>query len=282
MPFTLYGQLAMNKLGKELSIDRTPVEVGVAVAASDLWDVYRGLVETDLEGARTLFGKKVVDKSKSIEERKLIADFASSKGDFATAFYSGRIAALRDHIVIEGGYPAPAAAIEAVAADARGHKALILALIAFESAFEKDAVSSKGALGLMQLLPTTGRVVAERVGISFKQERLLTDAAYNVTLGTHELDRLLKEYTNYYPLAVAAYNAGSGDIEDWLDRFGDPREPSTWPLDWIESLPFNETRTLMQRVLGLVSVYQAILNGGSLSPVDIGDMLGVEAPDTGG
>jgi soluble lytic murein transglycosylase len=140
-------------------------------------------------------------------------------------------------------------------------RALVLALIRQESSFNPKALSPAGALGLMQLMPATARETASRAGVPFVQDRLTSDPAYNVTLGTVHLARLLQKYGGSYELAVAAYNGGEGSVDRWLRTIGDPRGGRVDMVDWVEMIGFRETRNYVQRVMEGVAVYRDRLNG---------------------
>ncbi len=140
-------------------------------------------------------------------------------------------------------------------------RALALALTRQESAFNAAAVSSSGALGLMQLLPSTARDVAERLRVPFIQDKLTRDPAYNVQLGSRYLAEMLGRFGGSYELAAAAYNAGPNRVARWLETMGDPRTGKIDMVDWIEMIPFRETRNYVQRIMEGVVVYRDRLNG---------------------
>ncbi|UYN93546.1 MAG: lytic transglycosylase domain-containing protein [Enhydrobacter sp.] len=140
-------------------------------------------------------------------------------------------------------------------------RALALALTRQESQFDAAAVSSSGALGLMQLLPGTARDVAGRLGMPFIREKLTRDPAYNVQLGSQYLAEMLQRFGGSYEVALAAYNAGPNRVARWLETMGDPRSGKIDMVDWIEMIPFGETRNYVQRVMEGVGVYRDRLNG---------------------
>jgi soluble lytic murein transglycosylase len=140
-------------------------------------------------------------------------------------------------------------------------RALALALTRQESGFNAAAVSSSGALGLMQLLPSTAREVAGKLSLPFVEDKLTRDPAYNVTLGTQYLAEMLQRFGGSYELAAAAYNAGPNRVAQWLKTMGDPRAGKIDMVDWIEMIPFRETRGYVQRIMEGVVVYRERLNG---------------------
>ena len=142
-------------------------------------------------------------------------------------------------------------------------QSVIFAIARQESAFNPGDVSPAQAYGLMQVTPDAGRYVCKRAGIAFDLSRMKTDPAYNVTLGAAELGGLLEDYRGSYVMTFAAYNAGRGSLKKWVDRYGDPRDPKVDAVDWVELIPFAETRNYVQRVMENLQVYRARFDGGT-------------------
>ena len=135
--------------------------------------------------------------------------------------------------------------------------ALVLALIRQESRFDRQARSSSGALGLMQLMPRTALGVARRMGLSESRKRLTANATHNIALGSRYLHDLVQRFDGSYLLAVAAYNGGPRNVTRWIAANGDPRrDPDVDIIDWIEMIPLPETRNYVQRVLEGTQVYR--------------------------
>ncbi len=143
--------------------------------------------------------------------------------------------------------------------------ALVMSVIRQESGFDPQAISSAGARGMMQLLPTTARRTAQNAGVRYQKDRLTADPDYNIQLGQAYLGQMLARYEGAAELALAAYNAGPSRVDRWLRQYGDPRTGEVDRLDWIESIPFTETRNYVQRVLEAVPIYEAILDGNQLA-----------------
>jgi soluble lytic murein transglycosylase len=139
--------------------------------------------------------------------------------------------------------------------------AVSLAIMRQESNFDIGSISPSGARGLMQLMPGTARLVAHRLGEPTSNELLTTDPEHNMRVGTAYLQQVLEQFGDFVPLAAAAYNAGPNRVNEWLAENGDPRVANQSMIDWIELIPFNETRNYVQRVLENVVVYQARLYG---------------------
>jgi soluble lytic murein transglycosylase len=145
-------------------------------------------------------------------------------------------------------YPGPGAAPD---------PALVLGLVRQETEFDAYAVSSAGARGLMQLMLASAKIAAKQAKLTYQPGALLGDAAYNMQLGMTEFRGQLDRFDGSWVLAIAAYNAGPTNVRRWLTANGDPRTGD--PLDWIEQIPFGETRNYVQRVLENTQVYRVRL-----------------------
>ena len=146
-----------------------------------------------------------------------------------------------------------------------------------ESSFDRSAVSHAGARGMMQLMPGTAREQAGKMGISYEPYRLTSDPAYNVRLGTAYFQRMLNIWDGNVPLAVASYNAGSGNAGKWVNRYGDPRG-SKDVLQWIEQIPFSETKAYVQRVIENSVVYDRMNPSSPNGTVHVSRFLGKSRP----
>ena len=135
--------------------------------------------------------------------------------------------------------------------------AMLFAIIRQESAFDPNDYSAAHAMGLMQVTPSAGRDTCKRFKCTYDVKRLKSDMPYNLQLGAAELGSDVQDYRGNYILAFAAYNAGRGRVMEWIDRFGDPRDPNVDPIDWVERIPIMETRNYVQRVMENLQVYRA-------------------------
>jgi soluble lytic murein transglycosylase len=135
--------------------------------------------------------------------------------------------------------------------------ATLFAIIRQESAFDPADWSSAQAMGLMQVTPEAGRDTCKRFSCTYDVKRLKNDSPYNLKVGAAELAGLLQDYRGNYILTFAGYNAGRGRVQDWMAIFGDPRDPKVDPVDWVERIPFMETRNYVQRVMENMQVYRA-------------------------
>lgn len=204
----------------------------------------------------------LIDKAKTPAEHALISALATDVGRADVAVRAAK-ESLRDGVyLIEAGWPQGP-----LPQNRRGlESSILLSLMRQESAFNPEAVSWAGARGLMQVMPATGRVVARRLGMRFSRERLLMDPHYNMTIGTAYFRQVLEDFEGSYVLALAAYNAGPNRARRWLKRNGDFRKGDIDVIDWIELIPFDQTRDYVQRVLENLLVYRALSDSGRLRP----------------
>jgi len=134
--------------------------------------------------------------------------------------------------------------------------ATLFAIIRQESAFNPADWSAAQAMGLMQVTPAAGQDTCKRFGCIYDVKRLRNDTPYNLQVGAAELGGVMQDYRGNYILAFAAYNAGRGRVSEWIAQFGDPRNPKFDPVDWVERIPFMETRNYVQRVMENLQVYR--------------------------
>jgi soluble lytic murein transglycosylase len=135
-------------------------------------------------------------------------------------------------------------------------RCIVYAIVRTESGFDQGDMSAAKAAGLMQVTPSAGRDTAKRFGVAYDWNRLVSDPAYNTQLGAGELSALLKDYRGSFILTFAGYNAGRGRVDQWMAQHGDPRDPKVDAVDWVERIPFAETRNYVQRVMENLEVYR--------------------------
>ena len=195
--------------------------------------------------------------------RALQARFALELGLPDAAVAAARRAGREGTVLAQTGWPMP------VQPPDRPEPALALGIMRQESSFEVGAVSPSGARGLMQLMPATAAAVGGQIGGAVPASALTTDAQANMRLGSAYLGQLLGRFGGSMPLAIAAYNAGPNRVEQWLAENGDPRgHGAAAMIDWIELIPFSETRNYVQRVIENVTVYRA--RRGEVLPYPVG------------
>jgi peptidoglycan lytic transglycosylase len=150
---------------------------------------------------------------------------------------------------------------------------LILAITRQESVFNSEAISPVGARGLMQLMPATAREVSRKLKVSYSKNALIEDPEYNTLLGSSYLGHLVKKFDGSYVLAIASYNAGGSRINSWIRDWGDPRLGDIDIIDWIELIPFSETRNYVQRVMENLQVYRHLTHKNEIQLVQINQDL---------
>lgn len=258
---TYYGQLAAAKVAPGV-----PLALPVTIAPSEdaratferspLVPVVRALYAVDRAEEARPFLHALLDQAKTDEARGLAIGLAQESGQPHLTAALARQAALDGTLVADAAYPVPA-----LDWPEGPERALVLGLIRQESNFHPGAISSAGARGLMQLMPPTARLVARQLEAAYHEDKLIRDPSYNVTLGAAYLASLLERFDGSYMLALAGYNAGPSRPARWVKEYGDPRKGEIDPIDWIEMIPFPETRNYVQRVLEAAQVYRQRLGG---------------------
>lgn len=244
----------------ERAADRTASGVDPA-------SVLAGLDEDD---ALVPFLRHIAWRSKTPQEWVLAAELAREADRNEVAVYIARRAA-RDGIILgDLGYPTLS-----MPEEIPPEPALVHALVRQESGFDPGARSRAGARGLMQLMPGTARRVARSLKLTdHSTERLTSDPNHNVLLGSAYLDSMLERFDGSMVMALAAYNAGPHRVTRWLKENGDPRGSLDDTIDWIESIPFSETRNYVQRVLETLPIYRWKLEGGRVAALRPEDLAG--------
>lgn len=257
---SFYGQLAQERGGfpvdPEFLGNRDYGDWRDASFAS--LDVFRAgilLYEADQTNLAERFFTHVTERLDETEAGMMGA-LMLELGEPHFALMVGKRAAQSGHEI----YPAyyPLADLEDV--DLPVPRALALSIARRESEFDPVVESGAGAIGLMQVMPGTGRDSAGELGIDFSETRLRSDPAYNVLLGSNYIAGLLDAYDGNPVLVTVGYNAGPGRVQQWRERFGDPRNADDI-IDWIEDVPFTETRNYIMRVIESLPIYEAQLTG---------------------
>jgi soluble lytic murein transglycosylase len=253
---TYYGQLAAARMGAEAPPRATPEpkpkpEETQAYEKRELVRAARMLGEIGETDRMKAFVLRLSEVAKTPSDHVLTAVLAEQMGRLDLSVSVAKRAGYAGVPLMLHGYP-----LVSMPELGSAERALVLAMTRQESAFDREAVSSAGARGLMQLMPATAKHMAKTAGLPYSPERLTTDASYNVTLGRQYLDGLLDDFGGSYILAVAGYNAGPARVRQWLRDFGDPRTNEIDAVDWVESIPFGETRNYVQRVLENLQIYR--------------------------
>jgi soluble lytic murein transglycosylase len=143
-------------------------------------------------------------------------------------------------------------------------RSVVYSVARTESAFDQRDISPAKAVGLMQVTPAAGRDTAKRFGVTYDWDRMVSDPVYNTQMGAAELSALLREYHGCHIMTFAGYNAGRGRVRQWVKQYGDPRDPNVDAIDWVERIPFAETRNYVQRVMENLLVYRVRFDTGTL------------------
>lgn len=256
-----YGLMAAETLGLNLdenllSEARPPNWQDAAFARSS---VFAAAVLLERAGERTLAKRFFLHLSESLNETEIaqLAQFSLEIDEPHLAVVIAKQAAERGIILPRAYYPIPSFVPNEGLAVSR---ALALAISRRESEFDPAARSAADARGLMQVLPSTAKLVAPRVGLVYDGGSL-NDPAYNVRIGTGYLAQLVEQFGPSVALVASGYNAGPGRPKRWMGSFGDPRDPSVDVVDWVEMIPFTETRTYVMRVTESLVIYRAKLKG---------------------
>jgi soluble lytic murein transglycosylase len=262
---TYYGQLARTKLGKDAPPKLLPEPAPTAqeIAAferKDLVRIARMLHELGETDKAKPFVLRLSDLAKTPADHALTARLAEQLGRPDLEVSIGKRASYVGVPLMLHGYP-----VISMGRGGVSERPLVLAMTRQESAFDIDAVSRAGARGLMQLMPTTAKEVAKAQGLPFSADRLTRDPSYNLALGRSYLDGLLDSFGGSYVLSIAAYNAGPTRVRQWMRDYGDPRAPEIDVIDWVESIPVNETRNYVQRVLENLQVYRVRMGDSQLA-----------------
>jgi soluble lytic murein transglycosylase len=278
-PETFYGQVALAHIDATpaLHATETPLEAAAAaeVEADALMPEVKILAELGQASSLRVFVDRLAEAHPAPAHIKRLMILLKDWGypDIALRLgkslsYAGTWLPDFTHPVIPlPDYPGPGTAPE---------PALVLGLIRQETEFDPYAVSGAGARGLMQMMPASAKIAAKDAKLPYKPQALMTDTAYNIQLGMTEYHGHLDRYGGSYVLAAASYNAGPNNVKKWLAANGDPRAGD--PIDWIEQIPFGETRNYVQRVLENTEVYRARLAGNQAPLKILSDLYAPNPP----
>lgn len=257
-PDYFFGQLAGERLDKPLVLPAPAPIVPSTQArqkfeASELVKAARLLGELGDRSRQTIFLKQLVETAGTLEQQRLVADLSPQLNRPDLGVLVAREARNDGELaLLDAAYP------RLSATGLTGSPSLVHAITRQESRFDRAAISPANARGLMQLMPATAAEQAGKLGLPYDFERLLGDEQYNATLGSAYLQRLIDRWGGNVMLAVASYNAGAGNVNKWIRANGDPRDPNVDVIDWIERIPFTETRIYVWRVLENAVMYDML------------------------
>lgn len=266
-PFVYYGQLAAEKIGKTQLYLQAQAEITdaerEAFNSRPLIRALKLLAENGESGEFRQFAYHLDDMLESEADYLLLSNLASDYL-YADIGVRGAKAGLAKGIVAtEAAFPLPDYDL---IREPGVERAMMYALSRQESEMNPSAVSHANARGLMQFIPRTAQAEARSLGLPYRTSWLTDDPGYNMTLGGAHLDTLLNQFNGSYIMTAAAYNAGASRPRRWIKEYGDPRTGAVDPVDWVELIPFSETRNYVQRVLENTQVYRQRL---AQAPVEI-------------
>jgi soluble lytic murein transglycosylase len=281
-PDTFYGQLALARIDPtpHLHLRETAVDTSSIKADFDKDDEVRAirvLADIGVVSLVRTFGLDSADRHADAPHLKLLSELLVETGFREVAVriakgasYGGVLMASYSHPLIAlPAYTGPAPAPE---------PAFVYGIIRQETEFDPTAVSGAGAVGLMQLIPSTARHSANYAGLPYRPNDLMSDTTYNMQIGMAELSGDLADWGHSLVLTAAAYNAGPNNAAKWVAAYGDPRTNAD-PVDWIELIPFNETRNYVQRVIENTNVYRCRISGHDEPLRILSDVYGAKAAD---
>jgi soluble lytic murein transglycosylase-like protein len=272
-PDTYYGQLAALALGDSpqalaqriIAAGEPSFTPGDALnfALMELPRDAALLVQMDDPQDAQIFLNRLGQTASDDRTRELAAKLALGLGIPQSAVAIARTAGVAGQMLVREGWPMPLDPPSGTL-----EPAIAYGIIRQESSFDPTAISGAGAVGLMQLMPATAQRTADKDGLSYNN---LFDPNQNMALGSAYLAGVIQDFGNCLPLAIAAYNAGPTNVANWLAENGDPELGSNAGgadiIDWVEEIPFNETRNYVQRVSESITIYRAFLNGAAENPV---------------
>ncbi len=268
---SFYGQLAAEKAGvKMITLPKDPIPTDADRQRFEARSTVRAARMLSAAGDRDLFRLFVMSTAETLpnaEETALLVDLARYSGDQDLSMRVVRIGAQRGFILAERGYPI----LSVPQSPGSAEPAFALSIARQESNFWPQARSNANARGIMQLEPATARHDAAQLGVPWN-EGALYQTEYNMRLGAYELGKLVNLYGGSYIMAAGGYNAGPGRPTTWTQLCGDPRGGTSDPLDFVECIPFTETRNYVMRTFETTEIYRARLAGGSAPLTAIEDL----------
>ena len=279
---SFYGQLALaNMTGNPiLHLNAAPSEPTpadrAAFEADERVQAIRLLSEFGDRNTLRLFAIRMANDPPDAKRLQMLAQLMASAGDPAMSVRVAKTASYNNLYLPN--HLHPVVALPSYSGNGP-EPALVLGLTRQESEFDPAAVSSAGARGLMQLMPASARHAASTRGMTYRINDLTANPSYNIQLGMATISEYLERWGGSYVLAIASYNAGPNNVRKWVETFGDPRDPGVDPIDWIESIPFPETRNYVQRVLENVEVYRNRLSGSDQKLAILADIYRPSAID---
>jgi len=262
-PELFYGQLALERLGRTVQAPPQALPMYVTTAAQrtafnakPLVQAVRLLGQQGRSTEQALFVRALAESLDSDSERNLAVELGQQISRPDLPVWTARMARVKGSMFyVKQAYPTFGSSVPS------DLWSLAHGIARQESSYDPYAVSHAGARGMMQLMVGTAREQAGKMGVGFDSYKLISDPDYNVMLGSAYFRRMMNTWDGNVPLAVAAYNAGSGNVRKWINTYGDPRGQVD-VLKWIEAIPYTETRAYVQRVIENSVVYDSLRSSG--------------------
>jgi soluble lytic murein transglycosylase len=265
VPIAYYGQLAAQRLGETRLAFRAPAAAAEGERRDEAVRAVQALYADGLDDVAAALAFDAARQWRDESQVAALAEVVKRHEEAGTEVQFAKIAVMQGHPLEAMAFPAvgmPAFLPLPRSADL----ATVYAVARQESEFIWHASSGAGAKGLMQMLPSTAVVTARRAGVEFDYARLIVDPAFNTQLGAALLGQLIEDQRGSRELAFAAYNAGPGRVAQWIAAHGDPRDGAVDLVDWIERIPFDETRDYVERVSENLGVYRQRFADEKLAP----------------
>jgi len=258
-----YGQLAREKIGlgkvpKIIKGGQPSASAKASVARDEVVRAFDLMAKANGKTSLGMLVWSLASRFKSADEMNAVAALMKQHGNTTMALRLAKAAGQYEVDIDDWSYPTKALPNWKAVGKTVEHS-LVYGLSRQESEFDPRAGSKAGAQGLMQIMPGTAKLITKQHGLPYTPAKLMGDPAYNVKLGAAHLGDLIDEYKGSYILTLVAYNAGPRRVREWVAEYGDPRGGSVDPIDWVESIPFQETRQYVQKVLQNTHVYRARL-----------------------
>jgi soluble lytic murein transglycosylase len=253
-----YGQLARAKLGLDRMELRAPQQPEPVNGAGLSDEIVRAADMLYSLGKRDLVLNFVTDLAEQSEDATALvalAELAGRRNDARAMLQIGKTALGRGLALDCYAFPTIGVPQHSPIGP-EIDRSVIYSVARTESAFDQRDKSPANAVGLMQVTPEAGRDTAKRFGVAYDWDRMVSDPVYNAQMGAAELSALLREYNGSHIMTFAGYNAGRGRVQQWVKQYGDPRDPNVDAIDWVERIPFAETRNYVQRVMENLQVYR--------------------------
>ena len=250
-----YGQLARARLGLDEIVLQNPPSESMRDSAREMLHAAEILYAIGERDLAVSFMRDFAEESSDATAIAALGQLTAHFKDAQAMLLIGKAAVARGLAMDQYAFPDIGVPLYGAIGPPLD-RCIVYSIVRTESGFDQRDMSPANAVGLMQVTPVAGRDTAKRFGVTYDWNRLVSDPVYNTQIGAAELAALLKEYRGSYILTFAAYNAGRGRVQQWVAQHGDPRDPKVDAVDWVERIPFAETRNYVQRVVENLQVYR--------------------------